>query len=41
MTKHLATFAELQEVYGVEDMYNLLEVAMVNAHNTNVVNQPD
>ena len=27
------TLAELQTVYGLEDLYNLLEVGMVRAHN--------
>lgn len=30
------TLAELQTVYGLEDLYDLLEVYMVNAHNARV-----
>ena len=33
----LATLAELQTVYGVEDLYDLLEVAAVDAHNRELV----
>jgi hypothetical protein len=29
----LATLHELDTVYGLEDLYNLLEIAMVDAYN--------
>jgi hypothetical protein len=29
----LASLTELQTVYGTEDLHNLLEIAVVNAHN--------
>lgn len=31
----LATLHELQTVYGLEDAYDLLEIASVDAYNTN------
>lgn len=36
MTNHLATLHELETVYGVEAMYDLLEIASINAHNQRV-----
>ena len=33
ISRGLATLNELQTVYGTEDYYNLLEIAMVDAHN--------
>lgn len=33
MSSGLATLAELQTVYSVQDAHDLLEVAKVNAHN--------
>ncbi|WP_312429968.1 transcription elongation factor GreA [Achromobacter sp.] len=31
---------DLQTVYGVEDLYNLLEVFAVDAHNKRVLTEP-
>lgn len=31
------TLHELQTVYGIEDLYKLLEVGLVNAHNARVI----
>lgn len=36
MTSRLATLHELDTVYGVEGMYDLLEVISINAHNQRV-----
>jgi hypothetical protein len=33
VTSELASFHELQTVYSTEDMFNLMEIAAVNAHN--------
>ena len=30
----LATLHELQTVYGLEDVYDMLEIAIVDAHNS-------
>jgi hypothetical protein len=35
----MATLYELQEVYGVEDAYNLLEILAVDRHNQNIIRQ--
>lgn len=32
-----ATLCELQTVYGVEDLYNLAEIVVVDNHNRSVV----
>jgi hypothetical protein len=32
---------ELQTVYGVEDLYNLLEIITVDTFNTNVMNSAE
>ena len=32
----LATLAELQTIYGSEDLQNFIEVILVNAHNARV-----
>ena len=39
MSSRLATLAELDDVYGVEAMYLLLEIAAVDAHNQRVANE--
>lgn len=36
MTSGLATFVELSTVIGVKGLYDLLEIAAVNAHNDRV-----
>lgn len=33
----LATLAELQTVYGIRDLYDLIEVINVDAHNQRVI----
>lgn len=37
MTSGFATLAELQTIYGVEDLYDFLEISSINAHNTRVL----
>lgn len=34
-----ATLIELQTVYGIEDMFDILEVLAVEAHNARVMNE--
>jgi len=36
----LATLHELQTVYGVKDLYDMLEVALVDAYNNMIANRP-
>jgi hypothetical protein len=38
ISARLATLTELDTVYGTEDLYLLLEVLTVDAHNTRVAN---
>jgi len=38
ISSRLATLAELDTVYGLEDVYDLLEVLQVDAHNSRVIN---
>jgi len=35
-----ATLHEMQTVYGLEDVYDMLEVAMVDAHNQRTMMKP-
>lgn len=35
----LATFAELDTVYSIEDMWDLLEINTVNRHNQAIVDK--
>jgi len=35
-----ATLAELQTIYGVEDVYDMIEVIMVDNHNTRILSEP-
>jgi hypothetical protein len=35
-----ATLLELQTYYGAEDLYNMLEVIAVDAHNERVLSKP-
>jgi hypothetical protein len=37
VTSGYATLAELDTIYGVEDVYDLLEISSINAHNTRVL----
>jgi len=42
VSKRYATLKELQEDYGVQDMYDFLEIIMVNNHNQQVISKkPD
>lgn len=36
VSRRLATLHELDTVYGIEDMWNLIEVAVVDAHNASL-----
>jgi len=40
VSSRLATLHELDTVYGTEDLYDLLEIAAVDAHNRALANQP-
>lgn len=40
VSSKLATLAELQTVYGVEDAYDLLEVLSVDVHNERTARTP-
>lgn len=40
MSARLATLVELQTELGAEDLYDLLEVLAVDAHNQRVLNTP-
>ncbi len=37
VSSRVATLRELQTVYGLEDLYNLAEVVVVDRHNVNAV----
>lgn len=39
-SEKLATLAELQTIYGSEDLYNLLEIVTVDRHNARVLSEP-
>lgn len=41
ISARLATLHELQTVYGLEDLYDLLEVALVDAHNRAVASRAE
>ena len=41
ISKRLATLAELDSVLGTEDLYNLLEIAMVDSYNARIANSED
>ncbi len=36
LSAKMATLHEMQTVYGLEDVYDLLEIASVDAHNSNL-----
>lgn len=40
ISRHPALLRDLQTVYGAEDLYNLLEVIAVDAHNRRVLSEP-
>jgi hypothetical protein len=37
MERPVVTLHELKTVYDLEDLYNLLEVGLVNAHNSRIM----
>ncbi len=37
LSNKCATLHELQTVYGLEDAYDMIEVLMVDAHNTRIL----
>jgi len=37
----MATLSELDTVYGAEDLYDMLEIISVDAHNNRVANKRD
>lgn len=39
MSQKMATLHELQTVYGIEDVYDMLEVLNVDAHNQEIANK--
>ncbi len=39
MSSRLATLHELGTVYGVKDLYDLIEVIVVDAHNKRVIDK--
>lgn len=39
MSAKMASLYELQTVYGIEDVYNMLEVLNVDNHNQEVANK--
>lgn len=36
MAARYATFEEVQTIYGVEDLYDMIEILAVDSHNQNV-----
>lgn len=36
-----ATLNELDTVYGVADLYQMLEIVMIDAENKRIANEPD
>jgi len=40
ISRNPALLRDLQTVYGAEDLYNLLEVIAVDAHNRRVLSEP-
>ena len=39
MTSKLATLHELGTIYSVEDVYDMLEIALINNHNQRLFNK--
>jgi hypothetical protein len=39
VSRRLATLHELDTVYGCEDMWDLIEIAIVDTHNENILNK--
>jgi hypothetical protein len=40
VSHRLATFHELDTIYGTEDLYNMMEIIAVDNHNQRVMNKP-
>ncbi len=40
ISSRMASLAELQTVYGVTDLYRMLEVLTVDAHNRRILSKP-
>lgn len=40
ISARMATLHELDTVYGVEDLWSMLEIHSVDSHNQRVINQP-
>jgi len=41
VSSRLATLAELNDVYDSEDVYDLLEIATIDAHNQRIANKAE
>jgi hypothetical protein len=41
ISSRLATLHELDTVYGVEDLYDLIEVLAIDAHNQSLANKKE
>lgn len=40
VSRGMATFHELDTVYGTQDVYDMLEVIAVDLHNQRILNRP-
>jgi hypothetical protein len=41
ISRRLATLLELQTVYGLKDLYDMVEIIVVDSHNERVAARPD
>jgi len=41
VSNKIATLAELDTVYGLEDAYNMLEILIVSSHNEMILNKTE
>jgi hypothetical protein len=41
ISRRLATLHELDTVYGIEDLWNLIEIALVDNHNESIAQRGD
>lgn len=41
VSTRMATLHELDDVYSAEDLYALLEIAVVDSHNRRIASEPD
>lgn len=41
ISARLATLHELSTIYGIEDVYDMLEISAVDAHNRRLMNKRD